>query len=63
MVCSYAWDFTGGPLRGKDSDHGDGRIDCGCGPVDGSDWTRVRGAVDFSPGGVRIGYNRGALCD
>ena len=33
-----------------------GRIDCGGGPVDCSVWTRVRGAVDFSPGGVRIGY-------
>ena len=40
-----------------------GRFDCGGGPVDCSDWTRVRGAVDFSPGGVRIGYIRGALCD
>ena len=28
-----------------------GRIECGGGPVDGSDWRRVRGAVDFSPGG------------
>ena len=40
-----------------------GRIDCGGGPVDGSDWTRVSGAVDFSPGGVRIGYIRRALCE
>ena len=40
-----------------------GRIDCGCGPVDCSDWTRVRSTVDFSPGGVRIGYIRGALWD
>ena len=40
-----------------------GRIDCGGGTVDCSDWTRVSGAVDFSPGGVSIGYIRGALCD
>ena len=40
-----------------------GRIDCGGGPVDGSDWTRVRGAVDFSSGEVRIGYIRRALWD
>ena len=40
-----------------------GWIDCGGGPVDCSDWTRVRGTVDFSPGGVRIVYIRGALCD
>ena len=40
-----------------------GWIDCGGGPVDCSDWTRVHGAVDFLPGGVRIGYIRGALCD
>ena len=39
------------------------RIDCGSGPRDCSDWTRVRGVVDFSPGGVRIGYIREALCD
>ena len=38
-----------------------GRIDCEGGPVDCSDWTRVHGAVDFSPGGVRIGYIRRAL--
>ena len=38
-------------------------IDCGGGPVDCSDWTRVRGAVNFSPGGVRIGYIRGSLWD
>ena len=40
-----------------------GRIDCGSVPIDGSDWTRVRGAVDFSPGEVRIGYIRRALWD
>ena len=40
-----------------------GRIDCGGGPVDCSDWTRVRGAVDFSPGGARIGYIRRELWD
>ena len=40
-----------------------GRIDCGGGPVDYSDWTRVCSTVDFSPGGVRIGYIRGALWD
>ena len=40
-----------------------GRFDCGGGPVDCSDWTRVRGAVDFSPGGVRIGYIRRVLWD
>ena len=40
-----------------------GRIDCGGGPVDCSDWTQVRGAVDFSPGAVRIGYIRRALCE
>ena len=38
-------------------------IDCGSGPVDCSDWTRVHSAVDFSPGGVRIGYIRGELWD
>ena len=31
---------------------------CGGGPVDGSDWTRVDCAVDFSHGGVWIGYIR-----
>ena len=31
---------------------------CGGGPVDCSDWTRVDCAVDFSPGGVWIGYIR-----
>ena len=40
-----------------------GQVDCGGGPVDGSDWMRVRGAVDLSPGGVRIGYIRRALCE
>ena len=40
-----------------------GRIDCGGGPVDCSDWTQMRVAVDFSPGGVRIGYIRGVLYD
>ena len=40
-----------------------GRFDCESGPVACSDWTRVRGVVDFSPGGVRIGYIREALCD
>ena len=40
-----------------------GWIDRGGGPMDCSDWTRVSGAVDFSPGGVTIGYIRGALCD
>ena len=40
-----------------------GRIECGGGPADGSDLTRVRGAVDFSPGEVRIGYIRRALWD
>ena len=40
-----------------------GRIDCGGGPVDCSDWTRVCGVVDFLPGGVRIGYKRRALWD
>ena len=39
-----------------------GRISCGGGPVDCSDWMRVRGVVDFSPGGIRIGYIRRALC-
>ena len=33
-------------------------INCGGGPVDCYDWTRVRRAVDFSPGGV---YIRGVL--
>ena len=28
-----------------------GRIDCGGGPVDCSDWMRVCGVVDFSRGG------------
>ena len=40
-----------------------GRIDCGGGLVDCSDWVRVRRAVDFSPRGVRIGYIRRALWD
>ena len=40
-----------------------GRLDCGGSPVDSSDWTRVRGVVDFSPGEVRIGHIRGALWD
>ena len=39
-----------------------GRIGCGGGPVDCSDWMRVCGAVDFLPGGVRIGYIRRVLC-
>ena len=39
-----------------------GRFDCGGGPVGRSDWLRVRSAVVFSPGGVRIGYIRRALC-
>ena len=39
------------------------QINCGGGPVDCSDWMRVRGAVDFSPWGVRIGYIRKALWD
>ena len=37
-----------------------GWIDCGGSPVDCSDWTRVHSAVDFSAGGVWIGYIRGA---
>ena len=39
-----------------------GRISCGGGPVECSDWKCVRGAVDFSPGGIGIGYIRRALC-
>ena len=31
--------------------------------ADCSDWMRVRGAVDFSPGGVMIGYIRRARCE
>ena len=38
------------------------RIGCGGGPVDCSDWMRVRSAVDFLPGGVRISYIRKAQC-
>ena len=38
-----------------------GQFDCGGGPVVGSDWTRVSGAVYFSPGEVRISYIRRAL--
>ena len=40
-----------------------GRFDGGGGPVDGSDWTLACGVVDFSPGGVRIGFIRRALWD
>ena len=40
-----------------------GWIDCGGSPVDCSDRTRVHSAVDFSPGGVGIGYIRGELWD
>ena len=40
-----------------------GRIGCGGGPVDCSDWMRVCGAVDFSPGAVMIGYIRRARCE
>ena len=40
-----------------------GWIDCGGGPVDCSDWTRVHSVVDFSHRGVRIGYIRGELWD
>ena len=40
-----------------------GRLDCAGGPVDCSDWMRVGGAVDFSPGEVRIGYIRRILWD
>ena len=40
-----------------------GWIACGGGPVDCSDWTRVDCAVDFSPGGVWIGYIREELWD
>ena len=47
-----------------DSDHGDWSDRLWGGPVDCSDWSRVRGAVDFlSGGGVRIGYIRRALCE
>ena len=35
----------------------------GGGPVDCYDWTRVHCAVDFSPGGVWIGYVRQELWD
>ena len=38
------------------------RIGSGGGPVGCSDWLRVRGADVISPGGVRIGYIRKALC-
>ena len=38
-----------------------GWIDCGGSPVDCSDWTRVHSAVDFSAGGVWIGYIREEL--
>ena len=38
-----------------------GRIGCGGGPVGCSGWLRVRCEVVISPGGVRIGYIRGAL--
>ena len=34
---------------------------CGKGPVDCSDWPRVDCVVDFSPGGVWIGYIRQVL--
>ena len=40
-----------------------GRINCGGDPVDSSDWTRVCGAIDFSPGEVRIGYIGRAMLD
>ena len=59
-LCAH--DFAGGPFHGKDSDHGDWSDRLWGGPVDCSDWMRVRGAVDFSPGGVRIGYIRRVLC-
>ena len=36
---------------------------CGGSLVDCSDWTRVDSAVDFSPGGVWIGYIRKELWD
>ena len=36
---------------------------CGSGPVDCSDWMRMDCAVDFSPGGVWIGYLRQELWD
>ena len=39
-----------------------GRFGCGGGPVGCSNWLRVRGTVVISPGGVRIGYVRRALC-
>ena len=39
-----------------------GQIGSGGGPVGCSDWLRVRGTVVISPGGVRIGYIRRALC-
>ena len=40
-----------------------GCFTCGGGPVDCSDWMRVDCAVDFSPGGVWIGYIRQELWD
>ena len=58
-MCLYVW----GPFRGKDSTHGDWPDRLWSGPVDCSDWTHVGSAVDFSPGGVRIGYIRGELWD
>ena len=40
-----------------------GCFTCGGGPADCSDWMRVDCAVDFSPGGVWIGYIRQDLWD
>ena len=40
-----------------------GWFTCGGGPVDCSDWTWVDCVVDFSPGGVWIGYIRQELWD
>ena len=63
MVCLNVRDFAGGPFRGKDSAHDDWLVRLWGSLVDCSDWTRVDSAVDFSPGGVWIGYIRKELWD
>ena len=49
----YARDFAGGPFRGCFT-YGHGSVDC-------SDWPRVDWVIDFSPGGIWIGYIRQVL--
>ena len=63
MIVMLDWDENNSLSAGRIPRIVIGRLDCGGGPVDCSDWTRVRDAVDSSPGEVRIDYIRGLLWD